>query len=122
MKFTDLNYHNKIIKTLNDDIIKLLPEDSRKRKLKKMYDEVQVLKKQVRGVPSKSLGFSYVEIDFIGEYELKLPEYGIEEFDRKLKGGMYFKVVGGTNTYMDLRTSSMPKEFIIRLHYTTLKD
>ena len=122
MKFTDIEYQNSIIKEINENINNLIPENSRKRKLKKMYDEVQVLKKQVRDVPSKSLGFSYVEIDFVGEYELKLPEYGIEEFDRKLKGGMYFKVVGGTKTYMDLRTSSMPTEFIIRLHYTTLKE
>ena len=122
MKFTDIEYQNSIIKEINENINNLIPETSRKKKLKKMYDEVQVLKKQVRSVSSKSLGFSYIEIDFSGEYELKLPDYGIEEFDRKLKNDMYFRVVGGTGSYMDLRTSSMPKEFIIRLYYNTLKE
>jgi len=47
----------------------------------------------------------------MGNLNLQLPKYGIENFDRKLKGLMYFKVVNSNNNYMDLRTSSMPKTF-----------
>jgi len=121
MKSNDkIEYYNKLIKEINNNITLLLKESpSQSKQLRKMYDEVQELKRSLR---KNSLGFSYIEIDFDGEFELQLPKYGIENFDRKLKGLMYFKVVNSNNNYMDLRTSSMPKTFVIRLYYSTLKD
>ena len=35
MKFTDIEYQNSIIKEINENINNLIPENSRKRKLKK---------------------------------------------------------------------------------------
>ena len=58
----------------------------------------------------------------MGEYELTLPKYGVESFDRTLKGEMYFKVIGGNSEYMDIKTSSFPDTFKIRLTYDTLEE
>lgn len=43
-------------------------------------------------------------------------------FDRTLKGEMYFSVLGGTKDYIDIKTSSFPNSFKIRLEYETLRE
>jgi hypothetical protein len=45
----------------------------------------------------------------------------METFDRKLKGEMYFTILGGNNDFMDIATTSFPKTFRIRLYYKTLE-
>ncbi len=105
-------------------MISILLEQSDSEKIKDVEDirkEISDLRKLIQSKNSgQSLGFSKMRIRFDGEYELKLPKYGLETFNRNLKGEMYFYVLGGTDKYMDLKTSSFPDTFRIRLSYQTL--
>jgi len=71
MKSNDkIEYYNKLIKEINNNITLLLKESpSQSKQLRKMYDEVQELKRSLR---KNSLGFSYIEIDFDGEFEFTI--------------------------------------------------
>jgi hypothetical protein len=112
-----------IVEDINT-IISILLEQSDSEKKKDVEDirkEISDLRKLLQSKDSgQSLGFSKIRIRFDGEYELKLPKYGLETFNRNLKGEMYFSVLGGTDEYMDIKTSSFPDTFRIRLFYTTL--
>jgi hypothetical protein len=105
-------------------MISILLEQSDSEKKKDVEDirkEISDLRKLIQSKNSgQSLGFSKIRIRFDGEYELKLPKYGLETFNRNLKGEMYFSVLGGTDEYMDIKTSSFPDTFKIRLDYQTL--
>ena len=118
-----LKYHHKLVNELNDSITSLLEQsdEEKKKDVESIRQDINDLRNLIN-TDNNSLGFKKIRIRFEEEYELKLPKYGIESFDRKLKGEMYFKVVGGSKTFMDLQTSSMPYTFKIRLTYKTLDE
>ncbi|MCF7867044.1 hypothetical protein K9M18_06455 [Candidatus Woesearchaeota archaeon] len=114
-----------IIEDVNDIISTLLEQsDAEKKKdVKSIRKEISDLKKLIRNKDSESsFDFSRIRLRFDGEYELQLPKYGVETFNRKLKGEMYFTVLGGTDEYMDIKTTSFPNTFRIRLTYKTLEE
>ena len=70
-----------------------------------------------------SFPYSYCEIEFRGETEVDLPEYGVEVFNRKLKDRMYFTILGGSEDdgYMFIKTKSFPDNFKMKLTFNKLK-
>ena len=118
-----IKYHHKLIDEINETISNILEQTDEEKKA-----DIESIRKDILYIRDRlsqknsSLGFSKIRIRFDGEYNLALPRYGVETFDRNLKGEMYFSVVGGNDDYMDLRTRSMPDTFKIRLHYKTLKE
>lgn len=106
-------------------IISILLEQSDSEKKKDVDDirkEISDLRKLIQSKDSgNSLGFSKITILFSEEYILNLPKYGLDIFNRTLKGTMYFSILGGTDEYMDIITNSFPDTFKIRLYYKTLK-
>jgi|688.fasta_scaffold125060_3 hypothetical protein len=122
-----------IVDSINKEINFLLMEESlSQEKIKKFSGDINKIKKDVDYLNSlvnnqsrtKKGGFpyNYCEITFNETYEIELPKYGIEKFDRKLKGRMYFKVVGGDESkkFIDLRTDSFSDKFKLRIYYQTL--
>ena len=133
----NIDGYNDLVKSIETDILVLL-EQSRDSDLEQdiidirsdleqdiidIRSDIDQLWADIKGY-GKGLdgGFSYtyIEINFNREYELSLPKYGLETFDRKLKGLMYFNILGGNDHYMDLQTNSFPETFRIRLYYKTL--
>lgn len=119
-----LNKLNENISTINDlnkKIKSLIGEDINKEILD-LRDEIRQIRNSILGGGSSSL-YSYVEIEFAGEYEISLPKYGVENFDRKLKGRMYFSVVNVNESlgFIDVRTKSFPESFILRIFYKKLE-
>jgi hypothetical protein len=124
MKNSIENFTN-IIEDVNNIITLLLEEsDAEKKKdVKSIRKEISDLKKLIRNKGSESsFDFTKIRLRFDSEYELKLPKYGLETFNRKLKGEMYFSVLEGTDEYMDIKTTSFPDTFRIRLTYKTLEE
>ena len=109
------------INDLNNQIKSLIGEDVNKDILD-LRDEIRQIRDSLLGGNSSSL-YSYVEIEFSDEYEVSLPKYGVENFDRKLKGRMYFSVANVNESlgYIDLRTKSFPESFILRIYYKKLE-
>ena len=93
----NIDYYNDLVKSVEQGILVLL-EQSRDSDLEQ----------DIKSVKNNR------------EYELSLPKYGVEVFDRKLKGLMYFNILGGNNHYIDIQTNSFPETFRIRLRYKTL--
>jgi len=122
----NIDGYNDLVKSIETNILVLL-EQSRDSDLEQdiigIRSDIDQLWADIKGY-GKGLdgGFSYtyIEINFNREYELSLPKYGLETFDRKLKGLMYFNILGGNDHYMDLQTNSFPETFRIRLYYKTL--
>lgn len=117
-----LDYQNNIIKEINHTIFVLTEQsdEDNKKGIQKVLSDIADLRKLINKQKSFDLDFSKIWIKFLGEYELKLPKYGLESFDRVLKDRMYFKVLGGTKNYIDIKTNSFPETFRIRLYYDTL--
>ena len=118
-----INKQHKIINEINSSISKLLEQTDEKRQ--KDVDGIRSDIDYLRSLLYSSkdgLDFNTIRIRFEGDYELKLPKYGVESFDRTLKGDMYFSVLGGNDVYMDIKTSSFPETFRIRLEYQTLRE
>ncbi len=120
------NSLKKYINTINDInlTIETICEQS-DEKIKSDIDELRDDISYLRNLfyeKQKSFDFQKIIIRFLGDYELTLPKYGIESFDRNLKGEMYFTVIGGNNQYMDIKTNSFPDTFKIRLYYDTLVE
>ena len=119
-----INHHNKIIQDINKTIYNLVEQSDEERRsdVSSIRSDILDLRDLLYANDKTDIGFSKIRIRFFGEYELKLPKYGIESFDRTLKGEMYFSVLGGGNDYIDIKTSSFPNTFKIRLHYNTLDE
>ena len=119
-----VNYQNKIIQDINKTIYRLMEQSDEERRsdVASIRSDIQSLRDLLYGSDNNGINFSKIRIRFFGEYELKLPKYGIESFDRTLKGEMYFKVVGGGNGFIDIKTNSFPDTFRIRLFYSTLDE
>ena len=122
----NINYYNDLVKSIEQGILVLL-EQSRDSDLEKdigsVKSDVDQLWSDIKGYGKGgdgSFDYTYIEIKFNREYELSLPKYGLETFDRKLKGLMYFNILGGNDHYMDIQTNSFPETFRIRLFYKTL--
>ena len=121
---SNINRIHQVIEDLNIEIDLLMEQsflstddDTKKDDVNSIRKDIEYLRSQLYNNNNidKTLGFKKVTIRFDGTYQLKLPKYGIEEFDRVLKGDMYFSVVGGNESYLELRTSSMPVSFRIIL-------
>jgi hypothetical protein len=97
-------------------------DDGIKSDIDEIKDEISYLRNLFYEKQKINIDFDKITIRFLGEYELKLPKYGVESFDRTLKGEMYFKVLGGSKKYIDIKTNSFPNTFKIRLFYKTLKE
>lgn len=126
MKNSVENFH-KIVDDLNTTISILIENDDvdnkqRKRDVDDIRKDIQQIRDMLVKQEAGSIGISKIRIRFDGEYELKLPKYGIEKFDRNLKGDMYFSVLGGNDEYIDMKTKSFPDYFRIRLKYKTLEQ
>jgi|TARA_B110000305_G_C19053173_1_gene453619 hypothetical protein len=122
----NIDYYNDLVKSVEQGILVLL-EQSRdsdlEQDIKSVKNDVDQLWADIKGYGKggdDSFRYTYIEIDFNREYELSLPKYGVEVFDRKLKGLMYFNILGGNNHYIDIQTNSFPETFRIRLRYKTL--
>lgn len=118
-----IEYHNKVINQINKtiSIITEQSDDERKDDVEGIRNDISYLRSLLYDINKSDLiNFKKIWISFDGEYELELPRYGLRSFDRSLKGNMYFKVLGGTNKYIDIQTNSFPDGFKIRLGYTTL--
>lgn len=118
-----INKQHKIIDEINSSISKLLEQTDQKRQkdVEGIRSDIDYLRSLLYS-PKNGLDFNTIRIRFRGDYELKLPKYGVESFDRTLKGDMYFSVLGGNDVYMDIKTSSFPETFRIRLEYQTLRE
>ncbi len=120
----DIEYYNNLVKSIDRDITILLEQtkdDKLRQDISGMRSDIDQLWRDIRGYGAgNNFNYNYIEIDFNGEYELSLPKYGVESFDRKLKGLMYFKILDGTDNYIDIQTNSFPESFRIRLYYKTL--
>lgn len=114
-----INFYNNILGDINSQIRDILNEDIGKDILD-LRKEIKNLKNRF-DVPNKI--FSYIEIEFDGKYELGLPKYGLENFNRNLLGRMYFTVdnVNEDLKYIDIRTKSFPDSFKIRIFYRYLE-
>ena len=128
---SNINRINQIVEDLNNEIDFLIEQsfsstddDTKKDDISSIRKDIEYLRSKLYGDNNlkDTLGFRKITIRFDNEYQLKLPKYGIEEFDRVLKGDMYFSVVGGNESYLELRTSSMPPSFKIILYYETLRE
>ena len=119
-----INHHNKIIQDINKTIYKLVEQSDEERRsdVSSIRSDILDLRDLLYANDKTDIGFSKIRIRFFGEYELKLPKYGIESFDRTLKGEMFFKVLGSGDGFIDIRTSSFPDSFRIRLYYNTLDE
>lgn len=114
-----INQYNGIIGDINTQIRNILNED--------IGDDILELRREIKklqnrfDIPNKI--FKYVEIEFKEKYELDLPKYGIESFNRNLVGRMYFTVdnVNEELKYIDVRTSSFPDSFRLRIFYLYLE-
>jgi hypothetical protein len=116
-----LNYINKLVENISKEIDLLLNEQFTKSEKKDVSKKITKLKTDVDDLKSKIQGLGYssdfpykrCEIYFDGEYELPIPEYGLEEEKRTLKGDMFFKVIGGDidNKKIYLKTRSMENTF-----------
>jgi hypothetical protein len=118
-----IEYHSNLINDINKAIEFLLEDSDSKRRqdISDIRDEIDDLRELLRQSYTGNFPYNSIRIKFNGEYELKLPKYGMETFDRKLKGEMYFTILGGNNDFMDIATTSFPKTFRIRLYYKTLE-
>lgn len=118
-----INKQHKIIDEINNSIIKLLEQTDaeRKKDVESVRSDIQYLRSLLYNT-NFDLGFNKITLEFYDDYELTLPKYGVESFDRTLKGEMYFSVLGGTKDYIDIKTSSFPNSFKIRLEYETLRE
>lgn len=114
-----INFYNNILGDINSQIRDILNEDIAKDILD-LRKEIKNLKDRF-DVPNKI--FSYIEIEFDEKYELGLPKYGLENFNRNLLGRMYFTVdnVNEDLKYIDIRTKSFPDSFKIRIFYRYLE-
>jgi hypothetical protein len=120
-----INYHNKIIQDINKTIYHLVEQSDKERQsdvTSIRSDIIDLRDLLFKKNNSTDIGFSKIRIKFFNEYELKLPKYGVESFDRTLKGEMYFNVLGSGDGFIDIRTSSFPNSFRIRLFYNTLEE
>ena len=119
-----INHHNKIIQDINKTIYYLVEQSDEERRsdVSSIRSDILDLRDLLYANDKTDIGFSKIRIRFFGEYELKLPKYGIESFDRTLKGEMFFKVLGSGDGFIDIRTSSFPDSFRIRLYYNTLVE
>ena len=119
-----INHHNKIIQDINKTIYYLVEQSDEERRsdVSSIRSDILDLRDLLYANDKTDIGFSKIRIRFFGDYELKLPKYGVESFDRTLKGDMYFSVLGGNDVYMDIKTSSFPETFRIRLEYQTLRE
>ena len=113
-----------IINDINLTINTLCEQSDEKIKsdIDELRDEISYLRNLFYEKQNTGFDFKKITIRFLGEYELTLPKYGVESFDRTLKGEMFFKVIGGNSEYMDIKTNSFPDTFKIRLHYDTLEE
>jgi len=112
-----LNYINKLIENISNEIDFLLNEQFTKsekkdisKKITKLKLDVEDLKNKIRNFDSESdFPYKRCEIRFYGEYELPIPEYGLDEEKRTLKGEMFFKIIGGSidDKKLYLKTTSM---------------
>jgi hypothetical protein len=118
-----IEYHSDLINELNNTIINLLEQSDPQRSedITDIRREIEDLRKLLGLSQTDNFPYKSIRIKFNSDYELKLPKYGIETFDRKLKGEMYFKILGGNDQFMDIATNSFPKTFKIRLYYKTLE-
>ena len=118
-----IEYHGSLINDINKTIEFLLEDSDSKRKqdISNIRDEINNLRELLRQSYVGNFPYNSIRIKFNDVYELKLPKYGIESFDRKLKGEMYFTILGGNDEFMDISTTSFPKTFKIRLYYKTLE-
>jgi len=122
----NIDYYNDLVKSIEKDILVLLErsrDSALEQDIKSVKNDVDQLWADIKGYGKggdDSFRYTYIEIDFNKEYELSLPKYGVEEFDRKLKGLMYFNILGGNDHYIDIQTNSFPETFRIRLRYKTL--
>lgn len=117
-----IEYHSNLINELNNSIINLLEQSDsqRKKDVLDLRTDIEYIRNRLSQSYSSDFPYKSIRIRFDEEYELKLPKYGLETFNRKLKGEMYFSVIGGTEKYIDIRTTSFPNTFKIRLYYQTL--
>ena len=91
-----INHHNKIIQDINKTIYYLVEQSDEERRsdVSSIRSDILDLRDLLYSNDKTDIGFSKIRIRFFGEYKLKLPKYGIESFDRTLKGEMFFKVLG----------------------------
>ena len=118
-----INKQHKIIDEINSSISKLLEQTDKKKQkdVAGIRSDIDYLRTLLYS-SKDGFDFNTIRIRFEEDYELKLPKYGVESFDRTLKGDMYFSVLGGNDVYMDIKTSSFPETFRIRLEYQTLRE
>lgn len=116
-------YHSNLIKDLNETIQSLLEvSDAEKRSdIASIRRDIEDIKNRLNQNSGGDFPYNKIRIRFENDYELKLPKYGLESFDRTLKGEMYFSILGGNDEYMDIKTNSFPETFRIRLYYKTLE-
>jgi hypothetical protein len=117
-----IEYHTLLINDINNTIFNLLEQSDseRKKDISNIRKDIEYIRSMLRDNYPSEFPYNSIRIRFDGEYEIKLPKYGIETFDRKLKGEMYFSIIDGNDEYIDIKTTSFPKTFRIRLFYNTL--
>lgn len=114
-----INFYNGVLNEINSQVSDILNED--------IGDDILELRKEIQkiknrfDIPNKI--FKYIEIEFDGKYELELPKYGLENFNRNLLGRMYFTIdtVNEELKYIDVRTNSFPDTFKLRIFYRYLE-
>ncbi len=111
----------KIYNHLNSYLDILIKENNDNEKIAKdiisLSDEIESIRMRLFG--SSSFPYNYCEIEFRGETEIELPEYGIEDFNRVLKDRMYFSIIGGSEEsgFMFIKTKSFPDRFKMKLTF-----
>jgi hypothetical protein len=118
-----IEYYNNLISEITDTISTIVEvsDEEKRRDIDSLRQDIAYIRSLLYDTPNQ-IDFKKIRIRFYGEYELRLPKYGVEEFDRTLKGEMYFKVIGGNDEFIDIKTNSFPDSFRIRLKYKTLKE
>jgi hypothetical protein len=115
----------KIYNHLNSYLVILLREGRDEEKIAKdiisLSDEIESIRMRLFG--SSDFPYTYCEVDFREEYNVELPKYGMEEFNRNLKGRMYFTILGGSESgkFMYLKTKSFAEAFKLKITYKSLE-
>jgi pSer/pThr/pTyr-binding forkhead associated (FHA) protein len=94
--------------------------------LQKEIDELKELLTQVKKKKQETLEFKKIWIEFKEEVSLEIEQMKSPEYNRNLKGTMYFSVVDVNHTgrYITLKTKSFPQHsetVIIKLTFETLE-
>lgn len=116
--------HNELIVEINNILNNLLEQGDHSSKIGDIKTSVDDLTDRVEKLQNSAHKSPYkkIELTFYGETELKIGAVS-KEFDRKLKGDMYFSIEGinTSKRFMDIKTNSFPDYLVVRLYYSKLK-